>query len=298
VLITGNVTLASGNYTAADLPTFTLVADGNIYISNNVTRLDGFYVSKGLIYTCVTGSLPVPDTTPANPYSNCSNKLTFNGQVVARQIRLGRTNGTLSQSAPKAPKQIDFKWASWDNSSWPGHEDTPPTYSKEHWEKRGYTCHQWKEISDPYTWSDNWLCTPTNLNLQFFSGGPNPRPANKFCTPITEPSDPHTWGDNYLCQMSSTNSANNALGLQWSSSGPIAGQYCTPINEGADPDGWSDNYLCETLQVPVTPTENANSNNAAEVFNATPDIYINPPSELRKNQNGKFDYLTNLPPIL
>ena len=62
----------------------------------------------------------------------------------------------------------------------------------------GMKCIQIKEPSDPNTWTDNYLCLPSDspLNLQWSHAGPI---AGKACIQWSEPSDPHTWNDNYLC---------------------------------------------------------------------------------------------------
>jgi hypothetical protein len=77
---------------------FRLIVRGNIYVSRNVTQLDGLYVAQDNgFYTCAndTASPPLDGTL----YAACQAKLTVNGAVVARQIFLLRTRGSLSQSS-------------------------------------------------------------------------------------------------------------------------------------------------------------------------------------------------------
>jgi hypothetical protein len=60
------------------------------------------------------------------------------------------------------------------------------------------------------------------------------------CVNLAEPMAPRdeTWWDNHLCTPED-------IGLEWSSSGPIADRFCTHIWESSDIDhGWTDNYLC------------------------------------------------------
>jgi Putative metal-binding motif len=66
-------------------------------------------------------------------------------------------------------------------------------------------------------------------------------PGYRSCIAITEAADPDAWADNYLC-------TNSALGLAWSSAGPIAGKSCIQVHELAEPAAhtWTDNYLCRT----------------------------------------------------
>ncbi len=91
-----------GNWHSGNVPVFELVVRGNIYISRNVTNLDGLYVaqqssgSRGVIYTCTNGSTPVATTALAG---SCSNKLTVNGAFVAHSVQFLRAAGTLAQSS-------------------------------------------------------------------------------------------------------------------------------------------------------------------------------------------------------
>lgn len=104
LMINSNITY-SGTWSADNIPMFEVIVRGNIYINKDVSQLDGVYVAQanssgmgGEIHTCAStanGFLPLPTNTL---YSECDQKLTVNGLFVARQIRLLRTIGTLSQS--------------------------------------------------------------------------------------------------------------------------------------------------------------------------------------------------------
>lgn len=96
----------TGTWTSANIPSFQLIARGNIYIDRNITQLDGLYVAQasggsgGIIYTCAdTATLYVPLPLVGQLGSRCNTKLTVNGGFVARQVQLIRTRGTLRQSA-------------------------------------------------------------------------------------------------------------------------------------------------------------------------------------------------------
>ena len=97
VYISANITTASNYTSLTDIPFFALVVKGNIKIAPGVTQLDGLYVAQpngatgGNIYTCLNA-----DNTVPNLYTSCRTKLTFNGSVVAKSIKLLRTNGTLA----------------------------------------------------------------------------------------------------------------------------------------------------------------------------------------------------------
>lgn len=108
VYINGNITY-SGSYPngVQDIPAYTIVAKGNIYINPSVTRLDGVYIAeptaatpnKGIIYTCATSAGPIP--LDSNLYNTCkANQLTVDGSFIARQVWLTRTYGTLGNNTP------------------------------------------------------------------------------------------------------------------------------------------------------------------------------------------------------
>jgi len=113
VYLSGNITFGGARTTAEQLPYFALIVRGNIYIDNNVTRLDGVYVAqptqyipdltgvdtvtKGTIYTCVEGSNVL--YTNATIYANCSNQLVVNGSLIAQNVRFLRTFGTLKDGS-------------------------------------------------------------------------------------------------------------------------------------------------------------------------------------------------------
>lgn len=94
--------------TATNVPKFTLIARGSIYIDPAVSRLDGVYVAQpnpsdaspvgaddGVIWTCHPN-----DTNPVlytYPTVNCRNKLTLkNGAFIAKQVNLLRVFGDVA----------------------------------------------------------------------------------------------------------------------------------------------------------------------------------------------------------
>ncbi len=103
VYIANNITLATSYNNVSDIPFFALVVKGNIMIAPSVTTLDGLYIAQpqddgsgGGIYTCATSTTTIPASTEL--YDTCQTKLTFNGSVVARTLKLLRTNSTLNQA--------------------------------------------------------------------------------------------------------------------------------------------------------------------------------------------------------
>lgn len=69
----------------ADIPSFYLIVDGDLKISNDVTQLDGVYVATGDIITC---SEAAADTDEI--YEQCGNPLEVNGSLIAENIKLNR----------------------------------------------------------------------------------------------------------------------------------------------------------------------------------------------------------------
>lgn len=91
-----------------DIPYFTVVAKGNIYIAKNVDKLDGVYIAQrnnagtgGRIMTCRDNG--GGRIAPSDMSANCTLKLTVNGAFIAEEIYLQRTLGTLSTGVPNEP---------------------------------------------------------------------------------------------------------------------------------------------------------------------------------------------------
>jgi hypothetical protein len=113
VSINGNITYTTTGWTnIASIPNLRIVATGDIYISPDVTQLDGVYIAKGSIYDCsyteqnfttaIFGSLPkgkyVNGTAPAN--SPCLSQLTVNGSLIAKTVNFQRTSGNINTGSP------------------------------------------------------------------------------------------------------------------------------------------------------------------------------------------------------
>lgn len=89
------------NHTANDVPKFALVAKGNIFIDNDVGRLDGLYIAQpdpssgnnGVIWTCAIAS-SAPNGNDVS--RDCRTKsLTVNGALIAKQVNLTRVSGDI-----------------------------------------------------------------------------------------------------------------------------------------------------------------------------------------------------------
>lgn len=319
---------------STDIPNFTLVVRGNIYIDNATDQLDGTYIaqpkadgSKGLIVTCyyTVANTPVPSTEIAN---TCNHKLTFNGAVIAKEVKLLRTQGTLSsglESTPAVP--FDFSW----------------NYNVNAAGVNAVNCRQIDEgddFSTRGTWHDNWLCAdPGVANMYGLKWSPAGPIAGKTCVLFNEPAEwqylpPTSWQDNYLCydnrdghnlqfyhgggndfpgtaQLNATNpgwqSSASPLYATWTGTDTARGKQvrCVRILEPSDSpltvsqhDGtWNDNWLCEDLFTNPSAPEASDSTNIAEVFNFSPELYIQP-SDFDPNppSKTKYDYITTAPP--
>lgn len=114
--ISGNITLNSGPWASPnDIPTFNLIAKGNILIKHSVTQLDGIYIAQpptipagaadtmangGQIYTCVDDSFSLFSLSAL--YSNCNQQLVVNGAFISKATKLQRTYCSLRYSKPGA----------------------------------------------------------------------------------------------------------------------------------------------------------------------------------------------------
>ena len=105
--IKGNIVYDTSGWNAGNIPSYRLIAKGNIYIfgdfdlvdsDSGVTQLDGFYSAGGNIYTCSWGSGYNP-TTDSAYYYHCDEKLTVYGAFQALgSIKYWRTNGSLNKA--------------------------------------------------------------------------------------------------------------------------------------------------------------------------------------------------------
>ncbi len=95
--INKNIAFANGPWgSRASIPGLQVIVSGNIYISKDVTQLDGVYVSKGTVYTRSEGV----DRANGNAiltnrlYDNCNNQLVVNGALIAKDVKLLRAFGS------------------------------------------------------------------------------------------------------------------------------------------------------------------------------------------------------------
>lgn len=102
VFINGDIAADSSTVTSPEqIPTFTLVTRGDIYISKDVGRLYGTYIAQpradgtgGNIYTCASAP-NIAYKIDSDGYTNCQKQLVVTGAFVANKVNLLRTKGSL-----------------------------------------------------------------------------------------------------------------------------------------------------------------------------------------------------------
>ena len=103
VYIDNDIRYKNSNWINPDnIPSFYLIASGNIFISGSVKQLDGVYIAQqniagagGTINTCAPGFSPYSGT---QLLANCSDQLTVNGSFIANNVVLSRTFSSLRNS--------------------------------------------------------------------------------------------------------------------------------------------------------------------------------------------------------
>ncbi|HEY1063865.1 MAG TPA: hypothetical protein VGE30_01045 [Candidatus Saccharimonadales bacterium] len=141
--ITSDIVYTGSWTTSASIPLFQLVVEGNIYIDDSVTQLDGIYAaiatnsSTGNIYTCsfVSGaSATVPNQTFLGGSSNCKRQLVVNGALAAKKIHFLRDCGSLRWGAQENPEQTTYTGGSNEQTCGSGnHAAEVINYTPESW---------------------------------------------------------------------------------------------------------------------------------------------------------------------
>ena len=83
-----------------------LIADGNIIIDENVTRIDAWLIAKETINTCSIAG--VAQTVGTLNSDKCTNPLTINGPVYVKSMEFTRTYGNDSDSLGEPAEVINF----------------------------------------------------------------------------------------------------------------------------------------------------------------------------------------------
>jgi hypothetical protein len=100
ITIAGNISYTSAGLSdASQIPQLVLIA-GNINIQDNVTQVDSWLSAEGTLNTCSN----VNRTTIT--INNCKNLLTINGPVMAKDVQLWRTAGSLDAANSGDPAEV------------------------------------------------------------------------------------------------------------------------------------------------------------------------------------------------
>ncbi|MBQ6605726.1 hypothetical protein IJH66_01945 [Candidatus Saccharibacteria bacterium] len=107
--VTRNMVTTANNISAlSDISTFILIADGDIIIDQDVTRLDAWIIAQGTLNTCsINGVAQTPGSSDFNS-DTCSQPLEINGPVYADNIVLSRTSGADYSSLSSPAERIDY----------------------------------------------------------------------------------------------------------------------------------------------------------------------------------------------
>ena len=103
VQINNNISYDTNYVNRSGIPSFALIATGNIYVAEGVNQLDGLYVSNRTFSTCSNGSTLF---NPALTKDTCKNQLTINGALVANEVYFRRTKGNVGDPTPA--EQLSF----------------------------------------------------------------------------------------------------------------------------------------------------------------------------------------------
>lgn len=104
--IMGNINYANSYGSAQDISSLWVIVKGNIYIQDNVTSLQGFFVAQGTsgspgkIHTCVKYNQMVTFTPLTT--NVCNQGLDVYGALIADQVYWQRTRGTTASGQPYA----------------------------------------------------------------------------------------------------------------------------------------------------------------------------------------------------
>lgn len=111
--IRANLTYTNDSWASANqIPALYFLVNGDIYIHNDVTQLDGIFFATGSVYTCATGSGPV---ALGDVFEACDNPLQINGSLIADTVYFNRyADSTLSHGT-----QTEFPYGAGNNNCSP-----------------------------------------------------------------------------------------------------------------------------------------------------------------------------------
>ena len=106
ITITENIEIAQNRaYSNSRVPLIIIVSDGNINVSENVSRIDAWLLANGTFNSCTTPN-GTPYTSSNLSANTCTNQLYVSGPVVAESLYLRRTFGAEVFNATPQPAEI------------------------------------------------------------------------------------------------------------------------------------------------------------------------------------------------
>jgi len=306
------------------VPSFVLAATGNIYIAPGVTQLDGLYTSSGTVYTCgqqltSTSFVYMPAT---QLYDSCHNQLLFNGSVIANQVKMMRTFGSLrDEKANQAVAEVNVSknGANYDPGTCYQPGQTPTAENSCFTD--GNSVVDWENYNVNYTLglpatrSDYTL----TINYDNFPNGPWPPPASIGY---------HYTLSIYVDGVLRTTSAVSASGTAatFDIGTLAAGNHTVTISGynnywipyGGNPNAYDPNFEIRSVSLhsngtPITPNLTPTCSHgpseggaqivpytcAAEVIHFSPEMYLGNQT-IEGDSKGAVQYnaITSLPPVL
>lgn len=321
----------NGSYSG---PSFTIVATGNIYISNNVTELDGIYYAQpttasagGTIYDCATNLAALSPSYDF--YHNCNNQLLVYGSFVADNVKFLRTFGSLRDEEPTTGvSDVDLTQ---NGSGYTSCVDTEADAPGVACSNDGSSVFNWEDYNATYKFT-----SPARSNYKLkinYDNYTNPSAPNWPPNPAT--------GYNYVITVKVTSGLRRLRVAQTYTQNvaPVAGSGSFVVNLGSipanptitiegynnywipyggNPTAYDPNFEINSLELkaagtPITPPSNPTcsgypglrsgtsptSTCAAELFMYSPERYLQLPATEQSNGGAtQYDAVTSLPPVL
>lgn len=320
----------------SDIPRFTLIVSGNIYVHPRVSALNGLFIAQPVIGG---GGLPVTNTgqfitcgyNRGASYSNrlptdtelnqaapagCRSKLTVTGAVIAQTVKTLRTQGNLvnRETLPSPTVRLAY------SSVGPMSLGSNPN------------CINFREPANAEdgAFADNFVCgssSNNDLGLTYTNSAPYnpPAPPNprdpfddmimgpgKYCVQVNESAEPDGvfmdsgMFNNYICVNEkyalSTSGNYGDYGWQWHTASTVPGKTCIFVRESADPNTWLDNYFCYYENTPLpapTPAATRAGVEGRGSANIAEEFIYSPEVWLRGLPSaGGLNSFTSLPPVL
>ena len=279
VYITGDIKFANGSYTSIDsIPSFVVVAKGNINIDRGVKELAGVYIaepastssSDGVISDCATAGGPLPNS---QLYTNCSAPLTVNGSFIAKKINLLRT-GNQANDQITASLRGSFPGETITNTNAP----VPANVS--------YSCPSGGSLSGD-------RCTTTSTTSSYYMAS-----WSSSCSSTQSYYEGNCY-DNWTGKLIGPGTF---YGYSCPSGGSLSGDICITSTTTSSYYMATPSYACPNGSTPDAAHMCSNGSstltNASELFNYGPAFWMNVALPTTSSQYSNYDSITSLPPVL